>query len=95
MQGMDAFVQLVVQKKEQEEKEKNAEMDQLQAGIAALKVQQQQQQREQERQRRKEEDKRLGTHELSLIQGLGRRTIEVHTNRLSTMNGLVYYAFLQ
>ena len=56
---MEAFEQLVVQKKEQEKVEQDAAMDQLQAGIAALKVQQQQQQRDQERQRRKEEEKRL------------------------------------
>ncbi len=57
---MEAFEQLVVQKKEQEKEEKDAAMDQLQAGIAALKVQQKQhQQRDQERQRREEEKMRL------------------------------------
>jgi len=68
-------VQLVVQKKQQEQAEKDAEMDQLQAGIAALKVQQQQQQLDQERQRRKEEDKRHGKHEKSLNSECLRRRI--------------------
>jgi len=71
LQGMEAFEQLVVQKKEQEKEEKDAAMDQLQAGIAALKVQQH---RDQERQRRKEEEKRMESLDYRALHSLRPRS---------------------